>query len=357
MGLDLDLPRIDDDIVLPDAEAFPTTAPQAPAGSGILGSLSGVHGGIESSESVEAPLQRKRRSPRSLPVDVRQELHNTDLTQWNIDYLANMAEATAAKKSHRATFLAKKNAAFWVVGGGIGGVGAGLGSSKLQSPLDMFAGDAMMEALTGVKVANAGRKRGRDDEEDHDSDSEARRVRIRDGEGDQIGRGDDMMVDDDGTMMISANDVSMSTVDEIFSRFTISRKSKLVVMLRQPSKTLPCHGMLAQPSALVKAPLFMVVGLPAVSAGSLPVPALLALCHLLVLVLAHWIGASVEFPALVLSSAAGANVTAVSKSFLVKMITSFSVVATPLMIKRLTNSSSMVPLPPLILRQLANHNG
>lgn len=207
IDLDLDLPRIDDDIVLPDAEAFPETAHQAPAGPGILGSSSDVHREHASPESAEAPLQRKHRASKTLPVDdERQEFHSTDLTQWTTDYLANMAEATAAKMSHKAPFLAKKNAAFWVRGAGIGSVGAGLGSSKLQSPLDMFAGDAIMEALTGVKISTAGQKRGRDDEEESDSDSEARRVRIRDGDGDQIGRGDELILDENGTMILSAND-------------------------------------------------------------------------------------------------------------------------------------------------------
>ena len=208
MDLDLDFLRHDDDIVLPEAEAFPTTALQAPAVSGNFGSSSGVHQEQESSDSAEAPLQRKRRALKTLPVDVTQELHNTDLTQWNTDYIANMAEATAAKMSHKAPSIAKKNAAFWVVGSGIGGVGAGLGISNFQSPLGMFAGDAMMEALTGVKISTTGQKRGRDDEEDHDSGSEARRVRIRDGDWDQVGRGDGMVLDDDGTII---NDVSIIT--------------------------------------------------------------------------------------------------------------------------------------------------
>lgn len=357
MDLDLDLPQIDDDIVLPDAEAFPRTAPQAPAGSGILGSSSGVSREQESSESADAPLQRKSRAPKTLPVDAWQELHNSDLTRWKTDYLSNMAEATAAKTSHKAPFLAKKNAAFWVVGAGIGGVGAGLGSSKLQSPLDIFAGDSMMEALTGVTISVAGQKRGRDDEEEHDSDSEARRVRIRDGDRDQIGRRDDAMLDDDGTMIIAADDVSISTICESLPRLTISRESKLVVMLRQHSKILLCPGILAQPSALVKVPLFMVVVLPAVLADSLPVLALLALCHLLLLVPAPWIDAPVESPAPVLSSVAGANGTAVLTSLLVKMMTSFSVVATSLMTKLLATFSFMVQPPLLILRQLDNHNG
>lgn len=242
MDLDLDLPRIDDDIVLPEAEAFPTTVPQAPAGLRDLGSPSGVHREREPTDSAEAPLRRKRPAPKSLPVDERPELYNTDFTRWNTDYIANMTKETAVKLNHKAPFIAKKNAAFWVFEAGIGGVGAGLGNSKLQSPLGMFAGDAMMEALTGVKVSAAGQKRGRDDEEDHDSDSEARHARIRDGDWNQLGRGEGMILDDDGTMIVSATDVSIVTVYVSFPRLTVFRKSNLVVVLRLHSKILLCHG-------------------------------------------------------------------------------------------------------------------
>lgn len=209
MDLDFDLPQIDDGLILPEAEAFPTRALQPSAGSRYLGTSSGVHQEEESSDSAEAPLPRKRRAPKPLPVDERQELHSTDLTQWKTDYIANMAGATAAKMSHKAHFIAKRNAAFWVLGAGIGGVGAGLGSANLRSPLGMFAGDAMMEALTGVKVTATGQKRGRDAEEVQDSESEARRARVRNGDWDQVGRGNGMMMDDDGAMMIPANEVSI----------------------------------------------------------------------------------------------------------------------------------------------------
>ena len=213
MDLDVQLHGIGDDMILPEAEAFPTTAHQAPAASRILD----VHQEQSSSESAEAPLPRKRRALKQLPVDEVQELHNTDLAQWKTDYLENMAEAKVAKLNHKASFLAKKNAAFWVVGTGIGGVGAALGSSKLHSPLDMFAGDAMMEALTGVKVSTSGQKRDRDDEEDHDSNSEARRIRIRDGNGDQAGGRVDEM-DDEGTMILQADDVSISRSCDSFQQ-------------------------------------------------------------------------------------------------------------------------------------------
>lgn len=181
--------------------------PTPAAGTGFLGSSSEVPREHDSSESAEAPLQRKRRAPKQLPVDQRQELHNTDLAQWKTDYSANMMEAKEAKRSHQAPSMAKKNAAFWVIGAGIGGVGVGLGSSKFKSPLDIFAGDAIMEALTGIKTPTAGRKRGRNEEEDQDSDSETRRTRMRDGDEQQMGRGDNIMLNDDDPLMISASEV------------------------------------------------------------------------------------------------------------------------------------------------------
>lgn len=205
MDVDVDIPRFDDDdVILPQAEPFPEMVrPEAD----LSGPLPKVPEESESSESVEAP-QRKRRAPKELPIDERQELHNADLAQWKNEYLANMAEATEAKNAHKAVTLAKKNAAYWVVGAGIGGVGAGLGVSKMKSPLDMFAGDAMMEALTGIKTSTAGQKRGRDDDEDHESDSEARRTRIRDDE-EQIGRGERMILDDDGAVIQDISDVRL----------------------------------------------------------------------------------------------------------------------------------------------------
>ena len=341
MDLDVQLHGIGDDMVLPEAEAFPTTAHQAPAAAGILDALQER----SSSESAEAPLPRKRRALKQLPVDEVQELHNIDLAQWKTDYLENMAEATAAKLNHKAPFLAKKNAAFWVVGTGIGGVGAALGSSKLRSPLDIFAGDAMIEALTGVKVATTGQKRGRDDEEDPDPDSKARRVRIRDGNGDQAGRGVDEM-DNEGTMMIQADDVSISRSCHLFPAMTMTRESKLVAMLLQRSKMPLCRGTSAQPWALVKRRSFTAGALPAVLVGFLPVLAVVALCHPLLRVPPLLIDAPVEYPAPVLLSAAGIHVTAVSSFLLARMKTIFSAVGTSLMIQPLMTFNFMVPLPP-----------
>ena len=201
-----------------------------------------MHREQESSISVEAPLRRTRRVPKPLPVDHRTELHSTVIAEWNSDYLVNMAEAKTSKIIHKASFLAKKNAVFFVYGAGINGVGAGLGRSKLQSPLAIFAGDSLMESLTGIKVSERGQKRGRDDEEGHDSDTEARRVRMRDDGGNQIGRGNGMILDDDGMIMDVDNNVSLCSVKITFPLFSVDRTSKSVVMPCRRSKIPLCHG-------------------------------------------------------------------------------------------------------------------
>ena len=207
MDFGFDMPRLDDDgVILPDAEPFPTMTAVDARNTSKVPLSPQAHEEQESSESAEAPLRRRRPKQRVLPVDERQELRNADLASWKEDYLTNMSEATMTRQNHQAPFIAKKNAAFFVMGAGIGGVGVGIGSSKLKSPLDMFAGEAMMEMLTGIKPS-AGMKRGRDAEGGEDTDSEARRVRLREGNGDQIGRGDDMILPDDDTMMIPGSEV------------------------------------------------------------------------------------------------------------------------------------------------------
>ena len=200
MDLNLDLPPLgDDELILPDAEAFPEMAPQVPAETGFLRSSSAIPEEEESPESAEAPQRRhKPHQPRILPTDMTQELRNADLAQWNDNYIANMARAAHGKSQHKAPALSKKNAAFWVFGAGIGGVGSGVGSSQMANPLDRFAGDQLLQALTGVVASTAGRKRSRTSEHDQDSDSsEQRRVRMRGSDGSQIGRGQEIILDED----------------------------------------------------------------------------------------------------------------------------------------------------------------
>ena len=193
MDINPDLPDFEIGNALPDGQAFPayeprTTSQQAPAKSSSVSS--------EDEESAEAPLMRNRRGPRVLPMDMTQELRGAQLLQWNNEYLENMATAAWHKLQHKLPSQAKRNAAAWVYGSGIGGVGSGIGSMKLPSPLHMFAGDKLREALTGAEVSAAGKKRSRSDEDDHSSESEERRLRPRSDEGEQIGRRENLIQED-----------------------------------------------------------------------------------------------------------------------------------------------------------------
>ncbi len=212
-NLDQNLPMLGDEkILLPDAKAFPAMKPKVPLMASPLRSSSRVPHEVASEESADALIRPKRRARKMLPFDMAPELHNTDLVRWNNGYLTNMATETRAKLQHGAVRLAKKNAAFWVGGSGIGGIGSILANSSLQTPLEIFAGDPLMEALTNVVTSMAGRKRDRDEEEDHPIDGEERRVRMRDEDGDhQLGRFNDLTMDGNEGLAILAGEVCSSS--------------------------------------------------------------------------------------------------------------------------------------------------
>lgn len=203
MDLDNNFLRGDDeDLILPQAEAFPPIAPRT------LGVV--VAGDESSSEAAVAPQKRKRREPKALPVDQSQELRNTDLANWNNDYIANMNNAKKSKMQHKATAIAKQNAAFYVFGAGIGGIGASTGVSNIRGPLvDMFAGEALLQALTGIATPTTARKRDNDEVEGDESDSEARRIRMRLGD-EEMGRTQGLNLDDDDAMILPGSEVTFS---------------------------------------------------------------------------------------------------------------------------------------------------
>ena len=169
----------------------------------------------ESSPSVQAPVRRRPRGRKPLPVDNVQEVRNAQLSAWNNDYLENMAADARTKLNHRQTFQAKKNAAAWVFGNGINGIGTKFGGPQSAllaiNPLSMFAGDALRHALTGLSLTVAGQKHPRPEEAAEDEDervgsSEGRRTRPRSDEGSQEhGRGDEGLdLEEDVTRSVSS---------------------------------------------------------------------------------------------------------------------------------------------------------
>ncbi|KAL9610666.1 MAG: hypothetical protein Q9167_004646 [Letrouitia subvulpina] len=201
MDLGLGLPEQFEEVrALPEAEPFPLmTRHELPLAEEQTEEEEG------SSSSTELPHRRKRRVRRELPVDSAQELRSAHLSQWNNEYLSNMQAAKKFKQQFKASTLAKKNAAGWVFGAGLGGIGTTRGQSKLETPLNMFAGDALMEVLVGTALGPARMKRSRSPGDER-SDSEERRVRTRNYDDVQMGRGNELVLGDDETMQIPGSE-------------------------------------------------------------------------------------------------------------------------------------------------------
>ena len=206
MDLDLDIPMMESDhSALPLAEPFPEMISATEESQSFLKSSS-VIPGEDVSESAEAAHVRKPRGLKIIPVDEAPELRNSDLAQWAANYTANMAEASRQKRQHKLPFQAKKNAAAWVFGIGIGAMGPRMDSLNLQSPLDIFAGNVLMEALTGIKTTVSGRKRARSEEDEGTSEGSRRHTRPRSVE-EEVGRGEGIGLDDERMQPLFGDDV------------------------------------------------------------------------------------------------------------------------------------------------------
>ncbi|TIA77131.1 hypothetical protein D6C76_05056 [Aureobasidium pullulans] len=178
-----------DDVDMADVEPF---TPRTAAQQADLDHPAAVEGdeaySQTSATSASAPAVRVR-ILKPLPQDQELELHNSDLQDWDREYLENQARASQHKLQNKIGTLARKNADFWVLQNGIGGLGmAYLGAEDhMPEPLRMFSGSALLEALTGIQLTVAGTKHARDDQGE---DEEGRRVRARSDE-DEVGRGAD----------------------------------------------------------------------------------------------------------------------------------------------------------------------
>ena len=190
-----------EDTNLPEAEPFPATAASAPGGTTTPLALE---------EAVQLPTDgtgpaphQKQRAHKALQMDTTTELRQNEISQWNRNYISNMACVAKLRKNHKISGQAKKNASFWVFGTGIGKIGKGIGKSKLPGPLDMFSGEALMLVLHMSSPESGPRKRKSPSDEGTSSEAEDRRVRPRDDNQDQIGRGNDVAQVDDDDLMVS----------------------------------------------------------------------------------------------------------------------------------------------------------
>lgn len=203
------LPVYQDDIDMQDAEPFaPRTAaeqPDNPASAQADQAQSQT-----SSSTASAPAVRTR-VPKPLPQDQQLELHNADLQTWDRDYLATQSRASQQKLNNKTLTLARKNADFWVLQNGIGGLGVayqGVKSHYMPEPLRMFSGTALLQALTGIQLTVAGTKHPR--AIDADEEDNQRRVRTR-SNSHEVGRAGD---ENSGFSTGFADDDIVNTIEQ-----------------------------------------------------------------------------------------------------------------------------------------------
>lgn len=172
--------QMDDDMnILPDAEAFPKHQGVKPSGD----NESTLE---ESSVSAEVPM-KKRRQRKALKVvsnlDIRLDIRNSELSEWQTNYVQNMAKEKHAKLMRVISKYAVANAGIFIWGNGVGGIGKIIRSSgNVAHPLDIFRGDNLKELLTGVASSpdrpDHRKKRVRSAIDGNDEDA-ARNVRTR----------------------------------------------------------------------------------------------------------------------------------------------------------------------------------
>ncbi|KAJ5670590.1 uncharacterized protein N7477_005953 [Penicillium maclennaniae] len=134
--------------------------------------------GLDESMNHERRVNQRRREAKVIVTDVVTALRNTDLARWNNEYTANMAQALKQKQLNKLPTIAKKNAAHWVFGKGIGAVGNPLWPLHVPHPLKSYSGEELYYAL--CPEAERKRRRTKDTGNDSDAREQGRRVRPRD---------------------------------------------------------------------------------------------------------------------------------------------------------------------------------
>ena len=156
-----------------------------------------------SSSSIVVP-QRRKRVAKSIPLDKRTELRNSELLAFQHDYLSRMDKLNEKRLSAKALSLSKKNADWFTSGGGIGGIGFEVRRMGLDHPLAALCGQSLYDMLTGADVVSSTNKRDHANMAADDEHEPERRVRQR---SDEDGRGaESAPMFEDGGLDVGAGD-------------------------------------------------------------------------------------------------------------------------------------------------------
>lgn len=102
---------------------------------------------------------QRNKAARTIPIDNPAELQNSTLGEWDTRYLELMDEAHEERAKKISVAQAKRNATYWILDQGIGGVSADFREDNEEHALSIFSGEALLEMLAYPETQVAGRKR------------------------------------------------------------------------------------------------------------------------------------------------------------------------------------------------------
>jgi hypothetical protein len=194
-----------------------------------------------------APQRRKMRAPKVIQLDRTIELRNRDLLAMNSGYKDRMKDEWKRIAVGKNTAQAKKNADYWLLGKGIGGVGNPIGRGGIKGPLaDMWCGDSLYLMLTGKDRVTKGTKRESDEEAEPSTPD--RRVRPR--------------LDNDAPAFREGDDTIMQNYDEL----EVGREAQKA--LEDVSSAMPWNVSASIRGSSVARAAGSIAGLPGSAAGS-----------------------------------------------------------------------------------------
>lgn len=206
-----DGPQVDQDPT-PQAPAARSSPSVQPPRQSIEDEGRAGQDGEEIELATRAAQQRTTKTKTKttlVPMDNPAELQNRVLGEWNGHYLEFMEEAHVENAGKISLAQAKRNAAYWVLDQGVGGVHADFGDDQDEHPLALFSGQALLHALLGPQAQAKSRKRTRSPSgEDEDDSTESRRVRSS-----PHGQ-DGIRPDDDGVQIIADDEQGLTLGDD-----------------------------------------------------------------------------------------------------------------------------------------------
>lgn len=152
--------------------------------------------------AVVTARQKRNRPIQAIPVDNPTQIPNRTLADWQNTYSDTMNAAANENNDKITLAQAKRNAAHWVIGHGISGLG-GLGLPG-EHPLAAFSGQQLLDSLASPAQAQGGRKRSSSAVVEEYPEEERRRVRVRP-ENDEI---DDGVMDNDVVAQNANEDIA-----------------------------------------------------------------------------------------------------------------------------------------------------